>query len=252
MDTVSTTVLDKREERIRSMFSAIAPRYDFLNHLLSLNIDRWWRRRTVQLVPPDLNDPAPILDVCTGTGDLALEFDRAAKGQREIVGTDFCLPMLLPAVRKSARAKAEGRISFLEADTQQLPFEDDQFQIVSVAFGLRNVTDMNRGLAEMVRVAKPGGRVAILEFSRPTGFIGFMYKFYFRRILPTVGQWFSSSPDKAYEYLPASVLSFPDGEALAVVMREHGLEDVRYHAFTFGIATLYIGRKKVATPTQVK
>ncbi|MFQ3591757.1 MAG: bifunctional demethylmenaquinone methyltransferase/2-methoxy-6-polyprenyl-1,4-benzoquinol methylase UbiE [Gemmataceae bacterium] len=246
---MSTTLLDKREERIRSMFGAIAPRYDFLNHLLSLNIDRWWRRRAVQLVPPDLNDPAPILDVCTGTGDLALEYHRAAKGQRTILGTDFCLPMLLPAVRKAARVKAQGRISFLEADTQQLPFPDNQFQIVSVAFGLRNVTDMNRGLAEMVRVAKPGGRIAILEFSRPRGFIGFMYTFYFRRILPFVGQTFTRSPDRAYEYLPASVLSFPDGEALAQVMRQHGLDEVRYYPFTFGIATLYVGRKK--TPVQL-
>jgi demethylmenaquinone methyltransferase/2-methoxy-6-polyprenyl-1,4-benzoquinol methylase len=235
--------LDKREERIRNMFGAIAPRYDFLNHLLSLNIDRWWRRRTVQRVPPDLTDPAPILDVCTGTGDLALAYDRAAKGQREIVGTDFCLPMLLPAVRKSKRAQSTQRITFLEADTQQLPFPDDQFQIVSVAFGLRNVTDMNRGLAEMVRVAKPGGRVAILEFSRPHGFIGFMYKFYFKQILPRVGQLFSKSPDKAYEYLPASVLAFPDGEELAKVMRKHGLRDVQYFPMTFGIATLYVGVK---------
>jgi len=241
---VSTSLLDKREERIRSMFAAIAPRYDFLNHLLSLNIDRWWRRRAVQLVPPDLNDPAPILDVCTGTGDLALEYHRASKGQLEILGTDFCLPMLLPAVRKSARAKAQGRVHFLEADTQRLPFPDNQFQIVSVAFGLRNVTDMNRGLAEMIRVAKPGGRLVILEFSRPRGIIGFLYTFYFRRILPFVGQWFSRSPDKAYEYLPASVLSFPDGEALATVMRQHGLEQVRFYPFTFGIATLYVGHKK--------
>jgi demethylmenaquinone methyltransferase/2-methoxy-6-polyprenyl-1,4-benzoquinol methylase len=151
--------------------------------------------------------------------------------------------MLLPAVRKSNRAKANKRITFLEADTQQLPFPDDQFQIVSVAFGLRNVTDMNRGLAEMVRVAKPGGRVVILEFSRPRGFIGFMYKFYFKQILPRVGQLFSKSPDKAYEYLPASVLAFPDGDALVEIMRRHGLCEVKYFPMTFGIATLYVGRK---------
>ncbi|MGL4550316.1 MAG: bifunctional demethylmenaquinone methyltransferase/2-methoxy-6-polyprenyl-1,4-benzoquinol methylase UbiE [Gemmataceae bacterium] len=240
---MTTTLLDKREERIRGMFGAIAPRYDFLNHLLSLNVDRWWRHRTTQLVPPDLNDSAPILDVCTGTGDLAMAYDRAAKGKLTIVGTDFCRPMLLPARQKSVRARAAQRMTFLEADTQQLPFPDSTFQIVSVAFGLRNVTDTDRGLAEMTRVAKPGGRVAILEFSRPRGVIGWFYTSYFKHVLPRVGQFVSGSEDKAYEYLPASVLAFPDGEALAEMMRGHGLKDVRYWPMTFGIATLYVGTK---------
>jgi demethylmenaquinone methyltransferase/2-methoxy-6-polyprenyl-1,4-benzoquinol methylase len=245
MDTVTTTLLDKREERIRGMFGAIAPRYDFLNHLLSLNVDRWWRHRTTQLAPPDLADPAPILDVCTGTGDLALAYDRAARGKLTIVGTDFCRPMLLPARQKSIRAKATERMTFLEADTQQLPFPDSTFQLVTVGFGLRNVTDTDRGIAEMMRVAKPGGRVAILEFSRPRGVIGWLYKAYFRHVLPRVGQLVSRSQDKAYEYLPASVLAFPDGEELANLLRKHGLTDVRYHPMTFGIATLYVGTKPV-------
>lgn len=240
---MTTTLLDKREERIRSMFGAIAPRYDFLNHLLSLNVDRYWRWRTTQLVPPDVNDPAPILDVCTGTGDLALAYDRAAGGRLSIVGTDFCHPMLVPARRKAARGRASDRITFLEADTQQLPLPSDTFQIVSVAFGLRNVTDTNRGLAEMVRVAKPGGRVAILEFSRPKGVIGSLYRFYFRHVLPKVGQLVSRSKDRAYDYLPASVMEFPDGESLAALMRGHGLTDVWFHPMTIGIATLYVGTK---------
>jgi demethylmenaquinone methyltransferase/2-methoxy-6-polyprenyl-1,4-benzoquinol methylase len=240
---LTTTLLDKREERIRGMFGAIAPHYDFLNHLLSLNIDRWWRYRTTQLVPPDRSDPAPILDVCTGTGDLALAYDRAAGGQLRIIGTDFCRPMLLPARRKCVRAKATERMTFLEADTQQLPFPDSSFQIVSVAFGLRNVTNTDRGLAEMIRVARPGGRVAILEFSRPRGVIGWLYTAYFKHILPRVGQLVSRSKDKAYEYLPASVLAFPDGEDMANLLRRHGLTDVRYWPMTFGIATLYVGTK---------
>lgn len=240
---MTSGLLDKREERIRGMFGAIAPRYDFLNHLLSLNVDRWWRHRTTQLAPPDLSDPSPILDACTGTGDLALAYDRAAKGRLPIVGTDFCRPMLLPARQKAARAKAMGRITFLEADTQQLPFPADTFQLVTVAFGLRNVTNTDRGIAEMMRVAKRGGRVAILEFSRPRGVIGWLYTAYFKHVLPRVGQLVSGSEDRAYEYLPASVLAFPDGEDMASLLRRHGLTDVRYHPMTFGIATLYVGTK---------
>jgi demethylmenaquinone methyltransferase/2-methoxy-6-polyprenyl-1,4-benzoquinol methylase len=248
-DIVSTELLDKRETRIRTMFGNIAPCYDLLNHLLSLNIDRYWRWRTTQLVPPDVADAAPILDVCTGTGDLALAYDRAARRQVPIVGSDFCLPMLLPARRKAQRRRAGERVRFIEADTQQLPFPDDTFQIVSVAFGLRNVTDTDRGIHEMVRVARPGGRVAILEFSRPRNWLfGSLYSFYFRRVLPAVGQFVSSSRDRAYDYLPASVMQFPDGEALAAKLVEHGLTDVSWKPFTFGIATLYVGTKPTNAP----
>jgi demethylmenaquinone methyltransferase/2-methoxy-6-polyprenyl-1,4-benzoquinol methylase len=241
---VTATTLDKREERIRSMFAAIAPRYDLLNHLLSANVDLWWRHRTTQLAPPDLRDPAPILDVCCGTGDLSLAYDRAARGKLPIIGTDFCMPMLESAARKAARRRASSRIQLIEADTQRLPFPDGTFQLVTVAFGLRNVTDTSKGLREMVRVCKPGGRVVILEFSRPRGWLfGSLYNFYFRSILPRIGQWVSRSKHDAYNYLPASVLEFPDGDDLAGILRGHGLDQVRYHPMTFGIATLYIGVK---------
>lgn len=237
----SATLLDKREIRIRKMFGAIAPTYDLLNHLLSLNIDRWWRWRVTRLVPP--RGDAPILDLCTGTGDLALAYDRAAKGQVEIVGADFCGEMLDLAERKARRRKLQ-QLRFFQADAQQLPLEDNQFQIVCVAFGLRNVTDMERGIAEMVRVARPGGRVAILEFSKPRGSIlGRLYQAYFRYLLPLVGQLISRSKDSAYRYLPESVQEFPDGEALADRLRQHGLKDVTFTPFTFGIATLYVGVK---------
>ena len=240
---MSTSLLDKRESRIREMFGGIAPRYDLLNHLLSLNIDRWWRRRTTQMVPP-IGD-APILDVCTGTGDLALAYDRAAAGRVPIVGTDFCLPMLLPARDKGRRAGVAERVRFLEADTQHLPFPDAMFQITSVAFGLRNVTDTDKGIAEMVRVTQPGGRVAILEFSRPRHWLfGRLYRLYFRRVLPLVGRMLSRSDDRAYEYLPASVMEFPDGEDLALKLRQHGLTYVKWYPMTFGIATLYVGVKE--------
>jgi demethylmenaquinone methyltransferase/2-methoxy-6-polyprenyl-1,4-benzoquinol methylase len=236
-------LLDKREAKIRGMFAAIAPRYDLLNHLLSLNIDRSWRRRTTRLVPPVGDDP--ILDMCTGTGDLALAYHRAANGTVPIVAADFCHPMLVRGVAKTARLNAADCVRFLEADAQRLPFPDDTFQITCVAFGLRNVTDTDRGLAEMARVTKPGGRVAVLEFSKPRHWLfGRAYRFYFQHLLPRVGQWFSRSPDDAYNYLPASVLEFPDYDALLAKMREHGLTETRYYPFTFGIATLYVGIKQ--------
>lgn len=240
--SVSSTLLDKRETRIRTMFGNIAPSYDFLNHLLSCNIDHYWRWRTTRLVPPA--GTAPILDVCTGTGDLALAYDRAARRSVALVGTDFCLPMLEAARTKTNRRGAADRIRFLEADTQQLPFPDDTFQLTTVAFGLRNVSDTDRGIAEMVRVTQPGGRIAILEFSQPTNWLfGHVYRFYFRKVLPLVGQFVSRSKDNAYRYLPASVMEFPAGEALATRLRGHGLTDVRWYPLTFGIATLYVGTK---------
>ena len=239
---MASALVDKRETRIRRMFGHIAPSYDFLNHLLSLNIDHYWRWRTTRLAPP--RGSAPILDLCTGTGDLALAYDRAAAGQAPIVGADFCHEMLALAEAKIARHKAGDRIRFLEADAQRLPFADDYFQIVAVAFGLRNVTSTDRGLAEIVRVTQPGGRVAILEFSQPRGWLfGRLYRFYFRRVLPLVGQAISRSKENAYRYLPESVMEFPDGEALAERLRRHGLRDVRWHPLTFGVATLYVGTK---------
>jgi demethylmenaquinone methyltransferase/2-methoxy-6-polyprenyl-1,4-benzoquinol methylase len=240
---VSTALLDKREVRIRRMFGNIAPSYDLLNHLLSLNVDRYWRWRTTRLVPPVGN--APILDVCTGTGDLALAYDRAAHGAAPIFASDFCHEMLVPAGEKTRRHRAADRIRYVEADTQRLPFPDSYFQITTVAFGLRNVTDTERGIAEMVRVTQPGGKVAILEFSRPKHWLfGRLYRFYFSHILPFVGQLISRSKESAYRYLPASVQEFPDGESLAERLRRHGLHDVRWYPLTFGIATLYVGCKK--------
>jgi len=240
---MTEALLDKREARIRSMFGAIAPTYDLLNHLLSLNIDRYWRWRTTRLVPPA--DDGPILDLCTGTGDLALAYDRAARGQVPIVGADFCHEMLCRAIPKTEKRGAAEHIRYVEADAQCLPFPDAMFQIACVAFGLRNVTDTDRGIAEMVRVTRPGGRVAILEFSQPRHWLfGRLYRFYFGHILPWVGQALSRSKDNAYRYLPASVMDFPDGAALAERLRGHGLTDVRWYPFTFGIATLYVGEKQ--------
>ncbi|MCI0334903.1 MAG: bifunctional demethylmenaquinone methyltransferase/2-methoxy-6-polyprenyl-1,4-benzoquinol methylase UbiE [Planctomycetes bacterium] len=234
--------VDKSSDRVRRMFGQIAGRYDFLNHLLSLNIDRYWRRRTVRLVPP--KGPLPILDVCTGTGDLALAYDRAAHGQTPIVAADFCHEMLTIGREKARRAVADGRITFVEADSQSLPLPTDAFQIVCVAFGLRNVADTDRGLAEMARVCVPGGRVAVLEFSTPTRQpFKAVYGWYFRNVLPRIGRIFARNSGGAYEYLPNSVGEFPQGEALLAKMRAAGFADLRCYPLTLGVATLYVGTK---------
>jgi len=233
--------LDKSEDRVRSMFGEIARRYDLLNHLLSLGIDKYWRWRTVRRVPLVGNEP--VLDVCTGTGDLALGYYRSGRGQTPVMATDFCPQMLEIAERKARRAGAEN-LTFSEADTQRLPFEADMFQIVCVAFGLRNVTDPDRGLREMVRVCRPGGKVAVLEFSMPAWQpFKALYGWYFRRVLPRIGQALARNRQAAYNYLPESVCQFPSGEALAQRMRQAGLADVRFYPLTFGVATLYVGVK---------
>lgn len=239
---MTSSPLDKSSDRVRRMFGSIAGRYDLLNHVLSLGVDLYWRRRTVRLVPPR-PDGGPILDVCTGTGDLALAYWKASGRSARIVATDFCHPMLVLANRKGRQAGAEQHISWIEADTQQLPFAADTFQIVCVAFGLRNVSDTDRGLADMVRVCRPGGTVAVLEFSMPTLWpLSSLYRFYFRRVLPRIGQALAKNDDSAYNYLPASVSQFPQAE-LCARMQAAGLSQVEFHPFTLGIATLYAGRK---------
>jgi demethylmenaquinone methyltransferase / 2-methoxy-6-polyprenyl-1,4-benzoquinol methylase len=234
--------VDKSDSRVRQMFGEIAGRYDLLNRVLSLGIDRLWRRKTVRLVPPRGGDP--ILDVCTGTADLALDYWRAAQGQTPIVGVDFCRPMLDIARKKCHRAGADAEVTLVEGDALHLPFDDATFQIAAVAFGLRNVADTDAGLREMVRVCRPGGRVAILEFSTPTLWpLGTLYGWYFRRLLPKIGQMLARNSQAAYEYLPESVRQFPQGEALAARMRDAGLNDVCFYPFTFGVATLYVGTR---------
>ncbi|HEY4235294.1 MAG TPA: bifunctional demethylmenaquinone methyltransferase/2-methoxy-6-polyprenyl-1,4-benzoquinol methylase UbiE [Lacipirellulaceae bacterium] len=238
--------VDKSADRVRRMFGQIAGRYDLLNRLLSLGIDHYWRWQTVRQVPP--RGELPILDLCTGTGDLAFAYDRAADRRLNIVGADFCHEMLEVGRRKAAAAGAESRITFLEADAQALPLPTGAFQIVAVAFGLRNVADTDRGLAEMVRVAAPAGRVAVLEFSSPTREpFRSVYGWYFRNVLPRIGQWIAHNSTSAYEYLPASVGEFPQGEALATKMRAAGLDEVRCYPLTLGVATLYVGKKAVSS-----
>lgn len=240
--------VDKSAERVRRMFGQIAGRYDTMNHLLSMNVDKYWRRRTVQLVPA--RGAAPILDLCTGTGDLAFAYHKFTGGQVPIVAADFCREMLVLGEQKKARHGANGAIQFVEADAQHLPFESNRFQIACVAFGLRNVTNTDRGLAEMTRVVQAGGRVAVLEFSQPRWPpFSWGYAFYFRHVLPRVGQWCASNDSAAYAYLPASVGEFPSGDMLAQRMRAVGLAEVWFRPLTLGISTLYVGTKPAGEPT---
>lgn len=243
-------LLDMREVRIRRMFGEIAPWYDFLNHLLSLNIDRRWRARTARRAPPGPAADGPILDLCTGTGDLAITYDAAARGAVPIIAVDFCHEMLVRAAKKAVIAGLSHRIRFVEADAQALPFPGETFQLVTIAFGLRNITDTDAGLAEIVRVLRPGGRVAILEFSKPRHRVfGRIYRWYFRYVLPVIGQVLCRNKESAYRYLPESVLLFPDYEELTAKMEASGLTEVEYEPLTFGVATLYVGVKPAAGET---
>jgi demethylmenaquinone methyltransferase/2-methoxy-6-polyprenyl-1,4-benzoquinol methylase len=180
------STVDKSNDRVRRMFGEIAPRYDRMNHLLSMQVDRYWRWRTVRLVPP--RGDRPILDLCTGTGDLAIAYHRATGGRVPVVGADFCHAMLERARDKCARRKLDG-MTFVEADAQHLPLPSDMCQIVCVAFGLRNVADTDGGLAEMTRVCVPSGRVAVLEFTTPRKQpFKAAYGWYFQNVLPRIGQ----------------------------------------------------------------
>jgi demethylmenaquinone methyltransferase/2-methoxy-6-polyprenyl-1,4-benzoquinol methylase len=232
--------VDKSNQRVRKMFGEIAPNYDRMNHLLSMNVDKYWRWKTVRKLKPNRVDP--ILDVCTGTGDLAFAFEKSTGGQVPVIGSDFCFPML--EVGEQKKSSAAQSVTFVEADAQNLPFPNDEFQVVSAAFGLRNVADTDLGLREMTRVCKPGGQVAILEFSVPRKQpIKGMYGWYFKNVLPRIGQALAKNNSSAYDYLPDSVGEFPCYEALAKKMKNAGMSHVEFFPLTFGIATLYVGVK---------
>jgi demethylmenaquinone methyltransferase / 2-methoxy-6-polyprenyl-1,4-benzoquinol methylase len=236
-------MLDKSGDRVRQMFSEIAPRYDLMNHVLSLNIDKHWRSKTIRIL--NLKPGEPVLDVCTGTGDLTISMAKVLGPKTPIVGSDFCNEMLdIARTKQSKTIPGHSLVDFIEADTQELPFPDDHFQAVTVAFGLRNVAITEKGLSEMRRVCKPGGKVAVLEFSKPTVFgLRHVYNAYFQTILPRVGQSMSKNKQSAYEYLPQSVQEFPSGDALASIMREADLKDVAMYPMTLGVVTLYVGTK---------
>jgi len=236
------TIEDKREF-VRAMFTGIAPRYDLMNRLLSLDRDRRWRRFSARVA--NVPDGARVLDVCCGTGELALAMARAARDVT-VIGVDFVGEMLRIGHRKVVGTRAARAFIPVLGDALALSFPSDTFDVVCVGFGVRNVASLKTGVAEMVRVAKPGGRVVILEFSEPRGrILKTLYMFYFRRLLPRIGNALSGTRMGAYTYLPASVLEFPDVERLADVMRECGLVGVEYHWRTLGIVAVHVGRKRI-------
>jgi demethylmenaquinone methyltransferase/2-methoxy-6-polyprenyl-1,4-benzoquinol methylase len=221
--------------RVREMFATIAGRYDLLNHLLSGNVDKRWRRIVANRVRDKLSSRS-ARDVACGTGDLSLTlFETTGAG---VVGTDFCRPML-----EIAAGKTSGRIPLIEGDALDLPFRDGTFDVATIAFGLRNLSSVESGLAELSRVVKPGGWVAVLEFSKPANAIlRPLFSLYFRKLLPWMGGLISGSRS-AYTYLPASVQKFPDQSQLSLLMEQAGFVQVGYENLTGGIAALHMGRR---------
>ena len=228
-----------KKEVVKGIFNDIAPKYDLLNHLLSMNIDKGWRRKAMREIGE--NGKGKLLDVACGTGDFAIAASRA--GVKKVIGIDISANMVEIGCKKVRELGLETRIELQSGDSEHINFPDSTFDTVTVAFGVRNFEHLELGLKEMCRVLRSGGKVIILEFSMPECFpMKQLYRFYFRHILPTVGGWISGNKD-AYVYLPESVMKFPQGNAFLKIMAECGFTQVQQRKLTFGIASLYIGLK---------
>jgi len=234
--------------KVREMFTQIAPRYDLLNHLLSMQLDRVWRARVARKLKPILDrGGAVVLDLCCGTGDLALALSRSANAK--IIGADFAHPMLVRAREKSAArsrpsaGNGPSGLPFFEADALRLPFADRSFDLVTTAFGFRNLANYEAGLREIQRVLKPGGTLAILEFTEPPdGMLGNLYRWYFHTVLPKIGALISGD-STAYTYLPKSVARFFRPAELAAIMTRTGYQSVEFRAWTLGTVALHTGKR---------
>ncbi|NNE47887.1 MAG: bifunctional demethylmenaquinone methyltransferase/2-methoxy-6-polyprenyl-1,4-benzoquinol methylase UbiE [Rhodothermales bacterium] len=229
-----------KKEHVGRMFDNIAPRYDLLNRVLSLGIDRLWRKEVVRILKRHTSPLHRILDVATGTADLAIE--SLSLNPEQVIGVDIAEEMLAVGRTKIDAAGAQNVITLQPADAENLPFGDDEFDAVTVAFGVRNFENLGLGLSEMSRVLKPGGKVVILEFSQPRTFpIKQLYAAYSRFVLPHVGRVVSKD-EGAYTYLPESVAAFPDGEEMTGIVERAGFTEVRSRPMTFGIVTIYHGQ----------
>ena len=250
MNAHASPPVDKSPERIRRMFGSIAHRYDLINNVLTLGIDRLWRKRTARQLIHSQTIEGDVLDVCCGTGELSLAFVKQQKNsaERAYYGIDFTPEMIDVAQKKAKRCRLPSSSQqpiFSVGDALSLPFEDDRFAVVAVAFGLRNLCDAQQGLAEMIRTCKEGGTIAVLDFSMPTlPIVRQCYRFYFRTLLPRLGQWCAKNPDQAYGYLPESVLQFDQPAQLAERLTQFGITNVQMKPMTFGIVTLIWGEKR--------
>lgn len=228
-----------KKEQVAAMFDNISGQYDFLNHFLSLGIDKSWRKRTIELLRERRVNS--ILDVATGTGDFAIEALRL--NPDKVIGVDISEGMLEIGKKKLKERGLDHKIALQYGDSEQLPFEEQTFDIITVGFGVRNFEDLSRGLKEMRRVLKDGGVAAILEFSKPRSFpVKQLYGFYFRHLLPTVGRWISKDK-RAYSYLPESVQAFPDGKDFVDVLFKCGYSQVKAYRLFFGVASIYLAEK---------
>jgi len=227
-----------KKSQVEDMFDNIAPKYDVLNRVLSLKIDVLWRNTLVKWMKND--QPQEVLDVATGTGDLAITIEKGTGSK--VVGLDLSQQMLNVGVIKIKKLKLDGKISMQKGDAENLPFEDNRFDAVSVAFGVRNFENLTKGLAELRRVVKENKSVYILEFSKVEGFLGPFYMFYFKNILPAIGRLVSKD-NRAYTYLPDSVNAFPFGEKMRQILLDTGFKKVEYKKLSLGIATIYKATK---------
>lgn len=228
-----------KKGQVEEMFDNISPRYDFLNHVLSLNIDKLWRKKTIKKLKP--YRPKTILDIATGTGDFAIVALKL--GDVNVTGIDISEGMLNVGKQKVAAKKLDNQIQFKKADSEKLPFEKNSFDAAIVGFGVRNFENLEKGLAEILRVIKPGGAFFVLEFSKPVSFpFKQIYMFYFTRILPLIGR-IVSKDSRAYTYLPESVNEFPDGERFLTILANVGFVRNECYRQTFGIATIYKAHK---------